>query len=43
VLPRNITERVAAFIAVSSRIGHGANAHTVQHNPDHALKDRQAD
>src|SRR5579875_2665142 len=34
----NVTQRIAALIAILGGIGHRANAHAVQHDPDHALK-----
>jgi hypothetical protein len=34
----NVSQRVAAFVAIIAGVGHGANAHTIENNPDDAVK-----
>ena len=34
----DVAKRVAAFVAVGLGVGHSADAYTIQHNPNNALK-----
>ena len=34
--PRDITQRIAALIAIRRRVGHFTDPHTIEHDPDYA-------